>query len=107
MRHAASLLAAMEGMSRPAFRIARELANNSRSGLTVRFLSKEPGVTFTDLVDAYAAWEGNDVRRFVLAFCTRQGIPSAFYEAFSSREFGPVTAPSSAPSPHTPWPHRS
>ena len=41
MRHAASLLAAMEGMSRPAFRIARELANNSRSGLTVRFLSKK------------------------------------------------------------------
>ncbi|NIA15596.1 MAG: hypothetical protein GWP08_16155, partial [Nitrospiraceae bacterium] len=41
MRHAASLLAAMEGISRPAFRIARELANNSRSGLTVRFLSKK------------------------------------------------------------------
>ena len=78
-----------------------------RASRTVRFLSREPDVTFTDLVDAYAAWEGNDVRRFVLAFCTRQGIPSAFYEAFSSREFGPVTAPSSAPSPHTPWPHRS
>lgn len=41
MRHAASLIVAMEGVSRPAFLIARELANNSRSGLTVRFLSKK------------------------------------------------------------------
>jgi hypothetical protein len=41
MRHTASLVAAMEGISRPAFRIAKELAQNSRSGLTVRFLSKK------------------------------------------------------------------
>ena len=41
MRHGASLLASLEGMSRAAFRIARELSNNSRSGLTVRFLSKK------------------------------------------------------------------
>jgi hypothetical protein len=41
MRHAASVVAAMEGISRPAFRIARELAINSRAGLTARFLSKK------------------------------------------------------------------
>jgi hypothetical protein len=41
MRHGASLIAALEGMSRPAFRIAKELTLNSRSGLTVRFLSKK------------------------------------------------------------------
>ena len=41
MRHSATLLASLEGLSRPAYRIARELANNSRSGLTVRFLSKK------------------------------------------------------------------
>lgn len=41
MRHGASLLASLEGMSRPAYRIAKELCNNSRSGLTVRFLSKK------------------------------------------------------------------
>ncbi len=41
MRHGASLLASLEGMSRTTYRIARELANNSRSGLTVRFLSKK------------------------------------------------------------------
>ncbi len=41
MRHGASFISAMEGISRPAFLIARELSVNSRSGLTVRFLSKK------------------------------------------------------------------
>ncbi|MBI4558051.1 MAG: helicase-associated domain-containing protein [Candidatus Hydrogenedentes bacterium] len=41
MRHGASLVAVLEGMSRPAFRIAKELSQNSRAGLTVRFLSKK------------------------------------------------------------------
>ena len=41
MRHGAGLIAALEGMSRPAFRIAKELTLNSRSGLTVRFLAKK------------------------------------------------------------------
>ena len=41
MRHGASLIAGLEGLSRPAFRIAKELTLNSRSGLTVRFLSKK------------------------------------------------------------------
>ena len=41
MRHRASLITAMEGMSRMAFRIARELAPNNRSGLTTRFLAKK------------------------------------------------------------------
>ena len=41
MRHSASLLASLEGLSHPAYLIATELSNNSRSGLTVRFLSKK------------------------------------------------------------------
>ncbi|MBM3288683.1 MAG: hypothetical protein FJY92_00890 [Candidatus Hydrogenedentes bacterium] len=41
MRHGAGLIAALEGMSKPAFRIAKELTLNSRSGLTVRFLAKK------------------------------------------------------------------
>lgn len=41
MRHGVSLLSSLEGMSRPAYRIAYELTQNSRSGLTVRFLSKK------------------------------------------------------------------
>lgn len=41
MRHSASLLTSLEGVSLAAFRVARELAANGRSGLTVRFLSKK------------------------------------------------------------------
>lgn len=41
MRHGASLLASLEGMSRTAYNIAVELSNNSRSGLTTRFLAKK------------------------------------------------------------------
>lgn len=41
MRHGASLITSLEGLSKPAFRIAKELTLNSRSGLTVRFLAKK------------------------------------------------------------------
>lgn len=41
MRHSASLLTSLEGVSLAAFKVARELAGNGRSGLTVRFLSKK------------------------------------------------------------------
>lgn len=41
MRHAASMVMSMEGVHHPVLRIAKELAQNSRSGLTVRFLSKK------------------------------------------------------------------
>ena len=41
MRHGASLLASLEGMSRTAYNMAVELSNNSRSGLTTRFLAKK------------------------------------------------------------------
>ena len=41
MRHRASMIAAIEGISRPVYQIAHELSQNSRAGLTVRFLSKK------------------------------------------------------------------
>ena len=41
MRHRASMITAMEGIARPVYRIAHELSQNSRSGLTVRFLAKK------------------------------------------------------------------
>jgi radical SAM superfamily enzyme YgiQ (UPF0313 family) len=80
-----------------------------RDSRTIRFLSREPGVTFADLVDAYIASPAGDVPAFVTAFCEARGIPPAFYDAFSSREFAPAsaTAPSSAPAPSTPSPRRS
>jgi hypothetical protein len=80
MRHRASLLASLEGMSRPAFRIAKELTSNSRSGLTVRFLSKKlelpeeeieylldvnNRLMFTDLTKVKIASEGHAAIRRV------------------------------------------
>lgn len=80
MRHRASLLASLEGMSRPAFRIAKELTSNSRSGLTVRFLSKKlelpeeeieylldvnNRLLFTDLTKVKIASEGHAAIRRV------------------------------------------
>ncbi len=41
MRKRATVLASLDGLSRPAFVIAQELSQNNRSGLTVRFLSKK------------------------------------------------------------------
>ena len=94
MRHAASLLAAMEGISRPAFRIARELANNSRSGLTVRFLCKKLDLPeeeveylvdvnhrflFTDLTKVKIAAEGaSAVKRISRGLENHGDIPSLF-----------------------------
>jgi hypothetical protein len=105
MRHAASVVAAMEGISRPAFRIARELANNSRSGLTVRFLSKKLDIPeeeveylvdvnhrflFTDLTKIKIVAEGiNAVTRITNGLENRGDVPSLFrhVKSLSPHEF--------------------
>lgn len=94
MRHGASLLVSLEGMSRAAFRIARELTNNSRSGLTVRFLSKKLEMAeeeieylldvnhrllFTDLTKIKIAQEGfTVVKRIAEGLENRGDVPSLF-----------------------------
>ncbi len=94
MRHAASLLAAMEGINRATFRVARELASNSRSGLTVRFLAKKLDVPdeeveyivdinhrflFADLTKIKIVSEGiNSVRRITRGLENLGDIPSLF-----------------------------
>jgi len=94
MRHGASLLASLEGMSRSAYRIAVELSNNSRSGLTVRFLSKKleisieeveylldinPRLFFTDLTKVRLVPEGyNAVRRITAGLENHGDVPSLF-----------------------------
>jgi hypothetical protein len=99
MRHPASVVAAMEGISRPAFRIARELAVNSRSGLTVRFLSKKLDIPdeeveylvdinhrflFTDLTKIKIVSEGiNAVNRIARGLENLGDIPSLFREVKS------------------------
>lgn len=94
MRHAASLLAGMEGISRAAFRVARELANNSRSGLTVRFLGKKLDIPdeeveyivdinhrflFIDLTKVKIVPEGiSAIKRIVRGLENRGDVPSLF-----------------------------
>lgn len=105
MRHGASLMASLEGMSRPAYRIATELAGNSRSGLTVRFLAKKlelppeeveylldvhDRLFFTDLTKVKIVAEGhNAIRRISEGLECRGDIPSLVerIKSFSPHEF--------------------
>lgn len=81
MRHSASLLASLEGMSRATFLIARELAQNSRTGLTPRFLARKldlpmeeveylvdihPKLLYTDLTRIRLVPEGHGVIKRIL-----------------------------------------
>lgn len=105
MRHGASLMASLEGMSLPAYRIATELAGNTRSGLTVRFLAKKLEVPpeevdylldvhdrlfFTDLTKVKLVAEGqNVVRRITEGLECRGDIPSLIerVKGYSPNEF--------------------
>ena len=105
MRHAASLIAAMEGISRPAFRIAKELSCNSRAGLTVRFLSKKLELPkeeieylvdvnhrflFTDLTKIKLVPEGfSAVKRISEGLENRGDVPSLdrLVKSLSAHEF--------------------
>ncbi len=81
MRHSASLLASLEGMSRAAFLIARELSQNSRTGLTPRFLARKldmpveeveylvdihPKLLYTDLTRIRLVPEGHGAVKRIL-----------------------------------------
>lgn len=88
------MVAAMEGANRAVFRIACELAQNSRSGLTVRFLSKKLEVPqeeieylvdvnhtilFTDLTKIKLVAEGfGAVKRITEGLENRGDIPALF-----------------------------
>ncbi len=92
MRHGASLMASLEGMSQSAYRIAKELTSNSRSGLTVRFLAKKlefppeeveylidvhERLFYTDLTKVKIVAEGhNAVKRIDEGLESRGDIPS-------------------------------
>jgi len=76
---------------------ALERLGNSR---TICALSKESGVTLADLLDEWITWQreqpnrdvarnGDGVKEFVLHFCSERRIPTQFYQASASLEFGP------------------
>ncbi len=92
MRHGASLMVSLEGMSQPAYRVAKELVSNSRSGLTVRFLAKKlelppeeveylldvhERLFFTDLTKVKIVSEGQGImKRIAEGLESRGDIPS-------------------------------
>jgi hypothetical protein len=63
---------------------------------TIRFLCREPGLAFDQIVDEWIAWWPNQpdtepamtkLRRFVEHVCATRGIPPRFYQGFASFEF--------------------
>lgn len=84
---------------------------------TFRVLSREPGLSFSAVIDAWIDWEGSAaegsaaeggaldtrVREFLALFCDRHDIPQDFYQGMASVEFTPSAA-STAPAPTTPPP---
>jgi anaerobic magnesium-protoporphyrin IX monomethyl ester cyclase len=67
---------------------ALKVFGNSRA---VRLLGREPGIRFSEVVDAWIGWEMDDVDAFLSRFCRERNLPAAFYRQFAAREF---TAPS-------------
>lgn len=105
MRHRASMITAMEGISRQVYLIARELSQNSRSGLTVRFLAKKlelpqeeieylvdvnHKLLYTDLTKIRLPAEGvNAIKRVAEGLENLGDVPSLFrkVKALSAHDF--------------------
>ena len=71
-------------------------ANLLQRSRTLRLLAREPGVTFSDLVEAWLAWRplqpaalppAEAMAAFVSYVCADRGIPAQFYEGFGALEF--------------------
>jgi anaerobic magnesium-protoporphyrin IX monomethyl ester cyclase len=54
---------------------------------TMRLLARERGVAFVDIVDAWIAWNAEDVQSFLSRFCRERNIPDVFYQQFAAREY--------------------
>jgi hypothetical protein len=85
---------------------AVDLLGNAK---TIRFLCKEPHVTFAEVLDAWIAWQEAQphgatiavrIRQFLSDFCARKNVPAAFYIGFASLEFASVRVSSGEPADH-------
>jgi anaerobic magnesium-protoporphyrin IX monomethyl ester cyclase len=63
---------------------------------TFRVIAREPGVTFSSVVDAWIAWDAGraadeprreKMERFVSDFCASRSLPADFYQQFMALEF--------------------
>jgi hypothetical protein len=69
---------------------------------TFRLLSREPGLDFSSIVDAWSEWSDGDravdepraarVGRFLARFCEQHQIPDAFYQGCAAIEFAEAAA---------------
>jgi radical SAM superfamily enzyme YgiQ (UPF0313 family) len=73
-----------------------DAVNDLSPSRAIRLLSREPGVTFSEVVDSWIAWEpdkssgaamGETVGRFLQHFCEQKRIPPEFYQSFAALEF--------------------
>lgn len=105
MRQRASMITAIEGITRPVFQIARELSLNSRSGLTARFLSKKlelpqeeieylvdvnHKLLYTDITKIKLPAEGiNAIKRITEGLENRGDVPALFQKVkdLSAQDF--------------------
>ena len=76
-------------------------ANFLQASRAIRFLARERGLTFADIVDEWLEWRPDapkseagmeTMSAFVAHVCGRKGIPPEFYLAFVTREFGDADA---------------
>jgi hypothetical protein len=62
------------------------------SSRTIRFLAREPGLTFSAIVDAWLDWAPGEapdltlIPEFVNHLCAEHGLPRGFYERVAARE---------------------
>jgi anaerobic magnesium-protoporphyrin IX monomethyl ester cyclase len=70
---------------------------------TMRLLGREEGLSYSDIVDSWIAWQSGQaevplteqVHRFLSHFCREHDIPEGFYQEFAAREF--IESPTLAP----------
>jgi radical SAM superfamily enzyme YgiQ (UPF0313 family) len=80
-------------------------ANLLEASKTIRLLSRESGVSFTGIVDAWLDWrpdgpdeaDADTAQAFVEDVCRRFGVPAEFYRAFGGFEFKADTRRGPAP----------
>jgi hypothetical protein len=74
----------------------QKVANLLQGSRTVRFLSRERDLTFTDLIEEWLAWrpagrlyeaDNETLKAFVAHVCSRRDIKAEFYERFGALEF--------------------
>lgn len=74
-----------------------ESANLLQVSRTIRFLSREPGLTFADVVEEWLAWrpaagvfpaDSETLKAFVTHLCHQRDIPDEFYVRLGALEFG-------------------